>query len=46
MIQLWVLPEQPGQPTDEKLYQPVTGKLTHIYGGENSSDSDFSAKTN
>ena len=45
MIQLWVLPEQPGQPADYKVYQPVTGELTRIYGGEKSSGSDFPAKT-
>jgi redox-sensitive bicupin YhaK (pirin superfamily) len=33
MIQLWVLPEQAGQPADYKVYQPVTGELTRIYGG-------------
>ncbi|MCK5396096.1 MAG: pirin family protein [Gammaproteobacteria bacterium] len=45
MIQLWVLPEKPGQPADYKVYQPVTGKLTRIYGGDENSDSDFPAKT-
>ena len=33
MIQIWVLPEQPGQAASYKMYQPVTGKLTRIYGG-------------
>ena len=32
MIQLWVLPEQPSQPADYKVYQPVSGELTRIYG--------------
>ena len=45
MIQLWVLPEQPGQPADYKVYQPVTGELTRIYGGDESSQSDFPART-
>jgi len=45
MIQLWVLPEQPGQPADYKVYQPVTGELTRIYGGDKSSQSDFPART-
>ena len=45
MIQLWVLPEQPGQPADYKVYQPITGELTQIYGGDESSQSDFPART-
>jgi len=45
MIQLWVLPEQAGQPADYKVYQPVTGELTRIYGDEKNSDPDFPAKT-
>ena len=43
MLQLWVLPEVAGQPADYKVYKPVTGELTRIYGGE--SDTDFPAKT-
>ncbi len=34
MIQLWVLPEQPGQVTGYKLYSPEKGELMRIYGGE------------
>jgi redox-sensitive bicupin YhaK (pirin superfamily) len=45
MIQLWVLPEQPGQAADYKVYQPITGELTRIYGGGESDQSDFPAKT-
>ena len=45
MIQLWVLPEVAGQAADYKVYQPVTGKLTRIYGGEEHSPADFPAKT-
>lgn len=45
MIQLWVLPEQPGQPADYKVYQPITGELTRIYGGNESNQSDFPART-
>lgn len=43
MLQLWVLPELAGQPADYKVYKPVVGELTRIYGGE--SDTDFPAKT-
>ena len=45
MIQLWVLPETAGQAADYKVYQPVTGELTRIYGGEESKHADFPAKT-
>ena len=43
MIQLWVLPEVAGQPADYKVYKPVAGELTRIYGGGDAND--FPAKT-
>ena len=45
MIQLWLLPEQAGQPADYKVFHPVSGELTRIYGGDKNSESDFPAKT-
>lgn len=45
LIQLWALPEVAGQAADYKVYQPATGKLTRIYGGEDNKQSDFPAKT-
>ena len=45
MIQLWVLPEISGQAADYKVYKPVTGELTRIYGGDNNDDTDFPSKT-
>jgi redox-sensitive bicupin YhaK (pirin superfamily) len=45
MLQLWVLPEVAGQAADYKVYEPVTGGLTRIYGGENDGNTDFPAKT-
>ena len=45
MIQLWALPEVSGQAADYKVYQPATGELTRIYGGEKNSDADFPEKT-
>jgi len=45
MIQLWALPEVAGQAADYKVYKPVTGELTRIYGGENNISTDFPAKT-
>jgi len=43
MLQLWVLPEVPGQAANYKVYKPAAGELTHVYGGE--SNNDFPAKT-
>ncbi|RKZ18328.1 pilus assembly protein [bacterium] len=34
MIQIWVLPEQPGQAARYTLCSPRTGELTRVYGGE------------
>lgn len=45
LIQLWALPEVAGQPASYKVYQPVTGELTRIYGGEDNGVSDFPSKT-
>jgi len=45
MIQLWVLPEIPGQPAKYKVYQPEAGKLTCIYGGDSNRQADFPSKT-
>ena len=45
MIQIWALPEVAGQAADYKVYKPVTGELTRIYGGASNSDVDFPAKT-
>lgn len=33
MIQLWVLPERAGDPASYKLYSPMEGELTRVYGG-------------
>jgi redox-sensitive bicupin YhaK (pirin superfamily) len=45
LIQLWALPEVAGQSTSYKVYNPVKGELTRIYGGENNSGVDFPSKT-
>jgi len=45
LIQLWALPESAGQAASYKVYKPVSGELTRIYGGENNSDADFPSKT-
>ncbi len=33
MIQLWILPETPGESAAYKVYRPESGKLSRIYGG-------------
>lgn len=33
LIQIWVLPDEAGETADYKIYQPIAGELTHIYGG-------------
>jgi quercetin 2,3-dioxygenase len=45
MIQLWALPEVAGQPADYKVYKPTVGGLTRVYGGEESGENDFPART-
>ncbi len=45
MIQIWVLPEQAGQPASYKVYQPVKGSLTRIYGGEDTAENSFPSNT-
>lgn len=45
MIQIWALPEVAGQAADYRLYKPAPDKLTRVYGGEDSRDTDFPAKT-
>ena len=45
MIQLWVLPEQPGQTAEYKLYSPKEGELTRVYGGEAGQDETLDSHT-
>ena len=45
MIQLWVLPEESGQPAGYKLYTPKWGEVTRIYGGSSEQDETFPSKT-
>ena len=44
-IQLWVLPEQSGQPAGYKLYKPKWGEVTRIYGGSSTQDETFPSQT-
>lgn len=45
MIQIWVLPEEHGKAAKYRVYQPVTGKMTRIYGGVDNGKADFPAGT-
>ena len=45
MIQLWVLPEEPGQPAGYKYYKSVPGNVTRVYGGPAGQNDTYAAKT-
>ncbi len=45
MIQLWILPETPGQPAGYKLYTPEKGELRRVYGGAAGQDDTYAADT-
>jgi hypothetical protein len=45
MIQLWVLPEIPGQPAGYKLYEGEWGKVARVYGGTTDQDETYPAET-
>ncbi|MBU2969795.1 pirin family protein [Pseudoalteromonas sp. C2R02] len=45
MIQLWVMPDELGEPAGYKTYQPADGKVMHIYGGDKNQSDTFYSKT-
>ena len=45
MLQLWVLPEHPGQPAGYKYYQLKPSGATRIYGGEQGQSNTFASHT-
>jgi len=45
MIQLWVLPENHGEPAGYKLYDIKQNKLTQIYGGTKDQSTTFDSHT-
>ena len=45
MIQIWVLPEQAGEPAGYKHYQLQSAQVTRIYGGDTNQDTVFAAST-
>lgn len=44
MIQIWIKPEQSGEPAGYKLYSLQQG-VTRVYGGDDSQDETFSSQT-
>lgn len=45
MIQLWVLPETPGEPAGYQVYRPALGGSVRIYGGTDASSETFRSQT-
>ncbi len=45
MIQLWVLPDEAGEPAGYQVFEPQVGKRVQIYGGDKSQKERFYAKT-
>lgn len=45
MIQLWVLPEQAGEPASYKLYSLKEGEMTRVYGGSTDQDETLDSHT-
>jgi len=43
MIQLWVLPEEAGQPSGYKVFKPKQGEVVRVYGGSVDQDATFAA---
>jgi redox-sensitive bicupin YhaK (pirin superfamily) len=45
MIQLWVLPDEPGEPAGFRVYTPKTGERLQVYGGGKNQDERFYSDT-
>lgn len=45
MLQLWVLPDAPGESAGYKVYTPTKGQRMHVYGGAKNQDERFYSKT-
>ncbi|QDO99932.1 pirin family protein [Thalassotalea sp. PS06] len=45
MIQLWVLPDNPGEPAGYQVFEPEVGKLQQVYGGDRTQVERFHSNT-
>lgn len=45
MLQLWLLPETPGEPASYRVYHPERGEVTRVYGGSSDQSDTFVSKT-
>lgn len=45
MIQLWVLPDNAGEPAGYQVFEPAIGKRVQIYGGDKSQKDRFYSRT-
>ena len=45
MIQLWVMPDESGEPAGYKVYESVKGEVTNIYGGAKDQSNTFHSQT-
>lgn len=45
MIQLWVLPDEPGEAAGYRVYSPADGERLRIYGGDKDQDERFYSRT-
>lgn len=45
LIQIWLEPEKSEGPAGYKIFHPCSGKLTRVYGGPDTPDTPFPAKT-
>ena len=45
MLQLWLLPETPGDPASYRVYHPERGEAARVYGGPSDQSDTFAVKT-
>jgi redox-sensitive bicupin YhaK (pirin superfamily) len=45
MLQLWLLPEIPGEPASYRVYRPEPGGATRVYGGRHDQTDTFASRT-
>jgi len=45
MLQIWVLPDEAGEPAAYKVFHPAPGARTHVYGGSKDQQDTFYSKT-